>query len=222
MLKAFSLCVTSDLKIMSRRRAQWINPIVFFIIFVSLFGIGLGLDVRLNDIAPAVIWIAFLLTSLFTVEAMFRTELDEGSLEPLLLSPYPLWWLMLAKSVAIWLASCLPLILSLPLLSLFLQLNLIETSVLILSLLAGSPALTLIAMVGAALTLALHRSGVFLGLLMLPLYIPILILGQSSVLSVDETPWPLFQLALLSAISILAMTFAPHGAAAALRAAYDE
>ncbi len=139
----------------------------------------------------------------------------------MLLSPHPLWWLVFAKSVAIWIVSCLPLIVIIPLLGLFMQLNLFENSVLLVSVLIGSPAITLIGVIGAALTITLPRSGVFLGLLLLPLYIPILILGESAVVLLLSSQWPQFQLGMLGAISVLTITFAPFAAAAALKVAMD-
>ncbi len=222
MMPIFYTCLANDLKVMMRNRAQWVHPILFFMIFISLFGIGLGFDSEvLVKISPAIIWIAFLITTLFTIETLFRSEMEEGGLEQLLLSPHPLWWLIFAKSVAIWIVSSLPLIVIIPLLGLFMQLTLFENSVLLISVLIGSPAITLIGVIGAALTITLPRSGIFLGLLLLPLYIPILILGESAVVLLLSSQWPQFQLALLGAISILTITFAPFAAASALKVAMD-
>lgn len=222
MLTSFTACLTNDITALLQSRAQWLQPVIFFIIFISLFGLGLGLDTQLlTKVSPAVVWITFLLTALFTIEAMFRSDYEEGVLEQLLLSPHPLWWLILAKSLAFWVVSCLPLILIMPVVGLILQLSTSENSVLVLSLLIGSPALTFLGVLGASLTIALPRSGIFLGLLLLPLYIPILILGESTVMLLLSAQWPHAQLALLAAISVLALTLVPHAAAAALRAAMD-
>ncbi|MBI2791088.1 MAG: heme exporter protein CcmB [Gammaproteobacteria bacterium] len=222
MMSVFCACMRNDLQVMIRSPKEWSNPILFFIIFISLFGIGLGFDSEiLMKMSPAIIWIAFLLTSLFTIETLFRNEMEEGGVEQLLLSPYPLWWLILAKFVAIWLVSCLPLILFIPLLGMLMQLSLFENSVLVLGLLIGSPAITMVGMIGAALTISMPRSGMFLGLLLLPLYIPILILGESAVSLLLSSTWPAFQLALLGALSILTVTIAPHAVAAALKVAVD-
>lgn len=222
MMSVFCACMRNDLQVMIRSRKEWSNPILFFIIFISLFGIGLGFDSEiLMKISPAIIWIAFLLTSLFTIETLFRNEMEEGGVEQLLLSPYPLWWLILAKFIAIWLVSCLPLILFIPLLGMLMQLSLFENSVLVSGLLIGSPAITMVGMIGAALTISMPRSGVFLGLLLLPLYIPILILGESAVSLLLSSEWPAFQLSLLGALSILTVTIAPHAVAAALKVAVD-
>lgn len=223
MLSAFNTGLMTDLRVMRRNKAQWFNPIVFFIIFITLFGIGLGSTPKqLIQASPAIIWIGFLLISLFTIESLFRTEKEEGMLEQLILSPYPLWWMLTSKSLAIWVASCLPLIVVIPIISLLLQLTLVQMILLTLSLLIGSPALTFVGVVGAALTITLPRSGVFLGLLLLPLYVPILILGESAVVSLLSDNLPVFQFALLGAISVLAMTFAPHLAAGALKTSMDD
>ncbi|MBS0289789.1 MAG: heme exporter protein CcmB [Proteobacteria bacterium] len=222
MLSIFYHCVCHDLKIVLRKPAAWVHPILFFILFISLFGIALGFEKEtLIKISPAIIWIAFLLTSLFTIETVLRREMASGALEQLLLSPYPLWWLMLAKSTAIWIVSCLALIFFVPVLGLFMHLSWYENSILFFSLLIGSPAITLIGMIGAALTLALPSSGLFLGLLLLPLYVPILILGESTLAAMLSSSLPSFQLALLGAISMLTLSLAPHGVAAALRVAMD-
>lgn len=222
MLTIFYLNLCYDLKAIFRYRSQWLYPIVFFIIFISLFGIGLGFDSKqLVQVSPAIIWVAFLLTSLFTIEAVLRKEEEEGILEQLVLSPYPLWWLILAKSWALWMISCLPLITVIPLLGLILQLSTSQILIIVISLLLGSPALTFVGVMGAALTITMSRSGVFLSLLLLPLYIPILILGESAVITLLSSEFPIFEISLLSAISILAITAAPHATAAALKIAME-
>ena len=222
MLAIFKGILKQDLRVMLRQRSEWVQPLVFFMIFISLFGIGLGFDSSmLIMVAPAIIWIAFLLTSLFTIESIFRRELDSGLLEQLVLSPHPLWWLLLAKWLAIWTISCLPLIVLMPLLGLFMNLSLNENGILLLSVLTASPAITMMGMLGATLTLALPRSGVFLGILLLPLYIPVLILGESAVVLLMSGANPVFQMAVLGAISILTLTLIPHAGAFALKVAMD-
>ena len=137
-------------------------PIVFFLVFISLFGIGLGFEnQRLMAASPAIIWITFLFITLSTIDNLFRREQEEGTLSQLVLSPYPLWWLLLAKSVAFWLVACLPLILLTPVFGLIMQLSSQATLALFFSLLVGSPALALLGVVGATLTSAMPRSGVF-------------------------------------------------------------
>lgn len=223
MLNVFWSCVKSDLKILQRKKADWVYPIVFFLVFISLFGIGLGFDnQRLIGASPAIIWISFLFITLTTIDNLFRREQEEGTLAQLVLSPYPLWWLLLAKAVTFWLVACLPLVLLTPLFGLIMQLSKETTGALCLSLLVGSPALALLGVVGATLTSAMPRSGIFLSLLLLPLYVPILILGESVAVQLLTNDDIRFQLALLGAISVFAAVLAPHAAAGALRAAMDD
>lgn len=223
MLSVFVSCIHSDLKTLQRKRADWVYPIVFFLVFISLFGIGLGFEnQRLIAASPAIIWITFLFITLSTIDNLFRREQEEGTLSQLVLSPYPLWWLLLAKSVAFWIVACLPLILLTPIFGIIMQLSSQATAALFLSLLVGSPALALLGVVGATLTCAMPRSGVFLALLLLPLYVPILILGESVVVQLQSAESVHFQLALLGAISVFALIGAPHAAAGALRAAMDD
>lgn len=208
---------------LKRYRALWIQPVLFFIIILSLFGIGLGLDEgMLAEVSPAVIWITFLLTSLLTVDTLIRIDQEEGTLEQLVLSRYPLWWLLLSKSCAVWLISCVPLICLIPLIGLAMHLTLDETAILFITLLVGSPALSFIGVLGATLTVTLPRAGLLLALLLLPLYLPVLILGESALELTIGQPWPLFQTALLLAFSILSITLAPLAASAALKASMDE
>jgi len=220
MLTVFAQCLRNDLKTLIRQPAQWLHPIAFFGLIVCLFGIGLGSDnTQLIQLSPVIIWVAFLLTAIFTIETLFYRDYEEGVLEQWMVSPYPLWWLMLAKSLAFWLASCLPLIVMMPVLGFSLQLTGTQCLLLLISLLLGSPALTFLGVIGATLTLTVARSGVFLALLLLPLFVPILILGVSVVISLLAHEWPVFQMALLGGISVLTMTFAPFAAAAALKVA---
>jgi heme exporter protein B len=208
---------------LKRYRALWIQPVLFFIIMLSLFGIGLGLDEgMLAEVSPAVIWITFLLTSLLTVDTLIRIDQEEGTLEQLVLSRYPLWWLLLSKSCAVWLISCVPLICLIPLIGLAMHLTLDETAILFITLLVGSPALSFIGVLGATLTVTLPRAGLLLALLLLPLYLPVLILGESALELTIGQPWPLFQTSLLLAFSILSITLAPLAASAALKASMDE
>lgn len=222
MLAIFWITLKHDLKIIARTPATWLHPILFFIILISLFGIALGFEGKeLLKITPAILWVCFLLITLFSLENLFRHSYDEGTLEPLILSPYPLWWLLCAKSIALWLAACLPLILVLPLAGMLMQLSFQQIMLLSISLMLGSPAFIWLGMLGAALTLTMPRSGVFLGLLLLPLYIPLLILGESAALVEPLMQFPLFQLTLLAAISVISITLIPHATALALKVAMD-
>lgn len=223
MLGALKSFLYFELCWLKRKRALWLQPVMFYVIILSLFGIGLGLDEgTLAEVSPAVIWITFLLTSLLTIDTLVRMDQEEGVLEQLALSEYPLWWLLVAKSTAVWLVSCLPLVLLIPMISSTMYLTFDESFILFVTLLVGSPALSFIGVLGASLTVALPRAGLLLALLLLPLYLPVLILGESALEATISQGWPVFQTALLSAFSILAITFAPLAASAALKAAMDE
>lgn len=208
---------------LKRKRALWLQPVLFFIIILSLFGIGVGLDEgMLAELSPAIIWITFLLTSLLTVDTLIRIDQEEGVLEQLVLSEYPLWWLLISKSIGVWLASCLPLVLMVPFIGLAMHLTLDESVILFITLLVGSPALSFIGVLGATLTVALPRAGLLLALLLLPLYLPVLILGESALDVTLSQQWPIFQTLMLLAFSVLSITLAPLAASAALKAAMDE
>ncbi len=223
MLNALRMILYYELRWLKRKKALWLQPVMFYLIILSLFGIGLGLDEgTLAEVSPAIIWITFLLTSLLTIDTLVRIDQEEGVLEQFALSQYPLWWIILAKSIAVWLASCLPLVLLIPLISSALYLTFDESLILFVTLLVGSPALSFIGVLGASLTVALPRAGLLLALLLLPLYLPVLILGESALEATISQQWPIFQSTLLSAFSILAMTLAPLAASAALKAAMDE
>lgn len=222
MLAIFKDSVVCDLRSMLKLPSEWFSPIIFFSILITLFGLALGQNnTLLRAVTPAVIWIGFFITQLLTIESLLKREEEEGSLEQLILSPYPLWWLLLAKSLSIWIVASLPLVLLTPLLSILMQLSFSSACMLFLSLLVGSPALTLMAVLGAILTLTLPRAGIYLGLILLPLYIPLLILGESAGTNLLNAQWPLFQVSLLGALSILSLSLIPHAMAGALKAGRD-
>ncbi len=215
---AFLTLLKRDLTLAMRRRSDWLNPLVFFVIVVSLFPLGIGPDGSLlSEIAPGVIWVAALLATLLALDGLFRDDFDDGSIEQLLLSPQPLPVLVLAKILTHWLISGLPLVLLSPLLALLLQLKLQALPTLLGSLVLGTLSLSLIGAIGAALTVGLRRGGVLLPLLVLPLFIPVLIFGSSSV-AAAATGFPVSaQLSLLGGLFFLALALAPWAAAAALR-----
>jgi heme exporter protein B len=207
-----------DLKIAFHKPSELLNPIFFFILVVSLFPLGVGPGPKiLAQIAPGVIWVAALLATLLSMERLFRSDFEDGSLEQLLLSPHPLTLLVLAKVCAHWLTTGLPLLIVSPLLGVLLHLPQEALGVLPLTLLLGTPALSLIGAIGVALTVGLRRGGVLLTLLVLPLYIPVLIFGTSAV-AAGAVGLPVSgQLALLGAILILALLLAPLAIAVGLR-----
>lgn len=217
-LRAFGALVRRDLLLAFRHRGELINPLLFFTIVVTLFPLGVSPEEPvLRTMAPGVIWIAALLAGLFSLESMFRTDFDDGALEHMVLSPQPLPVLVLAKVLAHWLVSGLPMLLMAPVLALLLALPSRGIQALELTLLAGTPLLSLMGSIGVALTVGLRRGGVLLTLLVLPLYIPVLIFATNAVsAAVAGLPFD-GQLYFLAALLALAITLAPFATAAALR-----
>ena len=215
---AFFALLRRDLLLAFRHRGELANPLLFFMIVVTLFPLGVTPEeTLLRKMAPGVIWIAALLASLFSLENMFRSDFDDGALEQMALSPHPLSVLVLAKVLAHWLVSGLPMLLMAPLLALFLALPTPAVYALELTLLVGTPLLSLIGAIGVALTVGLRRGGVLLTLLVLPLYIPVLIFATNAV-SAAGAGLPIEgQLYFLAALLALALTLAPLATAAALR-----
>lgn len=167
--------------------------------------------------APGVIWIAVLLAGLFSLESLFRSDFEDGTLEQMVLSPFPLAWLVLAKVVAHWLVTALPMLLLAPLLGLFLALPAEGVRVLEWTLLAGTPFLSLVGSVGVALTVGLRRGGMLLTLIVMPLYVPLLIFATQAVTSaVAGLPYD-GALDFLMALLFLSLTLAPFATASALR-----
>src|SRR5262245_49280541 len=175
---AFTLQVRRDLRLAARRWGEAGNPLVFFLIVITLFPLALGPEHELlQRFAPGVLWVAALLAMLLAQESVFRSDFDDGSLEQLALSPHPLWLLVLAKVAAHWLLTGLPLVLLSPVGAEALHLPRDALPTLILALVLGTWLLSLLGAVGAALTVGLHRGGVLLAILMLPLAVPTLVLG---------------------------------------------
>ena len=207
-----------DLRISIHKRSEVLNPILFFIIVVSLFPLGVGPGSQtLATIAPGVIWVAALLATLLSMERLFRSDFEDGSLDQFLLTAQPLSILVLAKVAAHWLVAGLPLLLVSPLLGVLLHLPTDALLSLPLSLLLGTPTLSLVGAIGVALTVGLRRGGVLLTLLVLPLYVPILIFGTATVAAAASGLPVTGLLALLGAMLILALTLAPLAIAAGLR-----
>lgn len=207
-----------DLLLALRRRADVLTVLIFFVIVASLFPLGVGADpALLRTIAPGVIWVAALLASMLGLNRMFALDHADGTLEQMLLSATPLGLITAAKVLAHWLVSGLPLVLIAPLLALQFDLSQQYFGVLTLSLLLGTPALSLIGAIGAALTLGLRGGGALLSLLVLPLYIPVLIIGaglvEAASSGIDVTAYFL----LLGAFLLVAAAFAPWAVAVSLR-----
>lgn len=216
--RAFISLVHRDLLLAFRHRGELINPLLFFMIVVTLFPLGVSPEeTLLRTLAPGVIWIAALLSALFSLESMFRSDFDDGALEQMALSPQPLPVLVLAKVLAHWLVSGLPMLMMAPLLALLLAMPGTGIKALELTLLVGTPLLSLIGSIGVALTVGMRRGGVLLTLLVLPLYVPILIFATNAVTAaVAGLPYD-GQIYFLAALLALAMTLSPFATAAALR-----
>ncbi len=194
------------------------TALLFFVIVASLFPLGIGAEPNLlRAIAPGVIWVAALLSTMLSLGRLFAADHADGTLEQLVLGAAPLGVVVAAKSLAHWLVAGLPLVVIAPLLALQYDLPAALYGVLALSLLLGTPALSLIGAIGAALTLGVRGGGVLLALLVLPLYVPVLILGAGSVEMAAAGLAPDGQLLLLGALLVLAAAFAPWAIAAALR-----
>ncbi len=215
---AFVAVVRRDLILAFRNRAEMVNPVLFFILIAMLFPLGVGAEANLlQTIAPGIIWVSALLAAMLSLDKLFRSDMEDGSLEQFLLSAHPLSILILAKVVAHWLVTGLPLLLVSPLLAVFFDLPAQATTILILTLLLGTPVLSLIGAIGVALTVGLRSGGVLLSLLVLPLYIPVLIFSCIAV-DMSMTGLPVdAHLKILSAMLFLSLALAPWPAAAALK-----
>lgn len=207
-----------DLLLATRRWADVFTALVFFVIVVSLFPLGVGPEPNLlRTIAPGVIWVAALLASMLSLTRMFSADYADGTLEQMLLSAAPLGAIVAAKVVAHWLVTGFLVVLIAPLLALQFDLpqNLLAT--LTLSLLLGTPVLSMIGAIGAALTLGLRGGGALLSLLVLPLFVPVLIIGAGTVDMAAAGLGTEAHFLLLAALLVVAAAFAPWAAAAALR-----
>ncbi len=218
MFEVFRTIVRRDLTLAVRRRSDVFTTLFFFIIVVSLFPLGIGPEMNtLRLIAPGVVWVAALLASMLALERLFSVDFEDGTLEQMLLTPQPVTLLVLGKVTAHWLVTGLPLVLMAPLLGLQYDLSTEALGVLLLSLLLGTPALSLIGAIGAALTLGLRGGGVLVSLLVLPLCIPVLIFGAGAVEANVSGLGEQGHLSMLGAILLLSLVLAPVATAAALR-----
>jgi heme exporter protein B len=219
MWRVFRCILTRDITLAMRRRTDVMTTLFFFLIVVSLFPLGVGTEREtLRILGPGVIWVAALLASMLALERLFAADYEDGTLEQMLLTAQPLSLLVLAKVAAHWLLTGLPLVALAPLVGLQYQLPPDALLMMMVSLLIGTPVLSLIGGIGAALTLGLRGGGIQLSLLILPRYIPVLVYGAGAVTVslidlADTQPY----IALLVAFLLLALTFAPVATAAALR-----
>ncbi|HZI88334.1 MAG TPA: heme exporter protein CcmB [Pyrinomonadaceae bacterium] len=214
----FRWIVMRDLTLAWRRRADVLSTLFFFVIVVSLFPLGIGPETNLlRLIAPGVVWVAALLATMLSLGRLFANDFQDGTLEQLLLTPQPLYLVVLGKVLALWLVSGVPLALLSPVIGIQFGLGSNTLVVLVVSLLLGTPVLALIGSVGAALTLGLRGGGVLVSILVLPLYIPVLIFGAGAVDASILGSGVEANLSLLGALLALSLIFAPWATAAALR-----
>lgn len=221
-MSRFLRLVGRDLRLALRQGSDATVAVMFFVLCVVLFPFGIGPEPNiLARIAPGVIWVAALLASLLSLERLFQTDYEDGSLELLSLSPLPLEAMVLAKTLAHWLVTGVPLIAAAPLLAVLLNMDRNGFGVLVLALAIGTPILSLVGAIGAALTLGARRGGVLLSLLILPLYVPVLIFGAGAVDAAVNGLTPRPHLLLLAGILAGALPLAPWASASALRQAVE-
>jgi len=214
----FFALLKRDLLLAFRHRAELFNPLMFFVLVVTLFPLGTGADSKLlQTMAPGIIWVAALLAAMLSLDAIFRSDFEDGSLELLVLNPHPTSILVLAKVLTHWLVTGLPLIIVAPLLAVFLGLDSSLIGLLVLTLLLGTPVLSLIGAVAIALTVGLKRGGILLSLLVLPFYVPVLIFATNAIEMAASGLPVVAQLWILASLLILAITLTPWPTAAALK-----
>ena len=218
MLSAFIAIVRRDLLLALRRRGDIANPLIFALIVISLFPLGLGPEAgALEILAPGLVWVVALLACLLSLEGMFKSDFEDGSLEQLVLSPQPIYLMAMAKVVAHWLVAGLPVALLSPLLAVMLSLPSGGYLALMLSLLVGTMGLSLIGAIGAALTVGLRSGGLLVALLVLPLYVPILIFGVSTVYAAVQGIAFGGYIAMLGGFTMLALILSPFAIAGGLK-----
>ena len=218
MVGVFLRLVGRELTLAVRGGIGTLMAVVFFVIAVTLFPLGVGPELGLlNRIAPGAVWVAALLAALLSLDRLFVADHEDGSLEQLMLGTLPLEFVVLAKAVAHWLTTGLPLAAAAPILALLLNMSTDGLVILIVSLLLGTPILSLIGAVGAALTVGLRRGGALIALLVLPLYVPVLIFGVGAVEGAVLDVGVHANLSILAGGLVGALVLGPLAAAAALR-----
>lgn len=214
--------IKRELSVVLRSQSEFVYPLAFFIIVTSLFPLAVTPDpVQLAFLAPGVIWVAALLSILLSLNGFYQADFEEGSLEQLLLTGVSANSMVLAKSIANWLVTGLPLVIIAPLIGVLFNMDLQANWIALLSLLVGTPSLCLIGSIGMCLTLGLRNGGVLLTLLVLPLFIPVLIFGASAVKAASIGVNYSGQIAILAALLILSIMLAPHAGAAAMKISID-
>lgn len=220
--RALAATLRRDLLLAYRSRGELLNPILFFLLVSVLIPLGVSPEPEvLSLLAPGIIWVMALLSTLLSMDGLFRNDFDDGSLEQLVVSPHPLYLLVLAKVLVHWLVTGLPLTLASPLLGLWMSLPAEGYLALFLSLLVGTVTLSMLGAIGAALTVALRKGGVLISLLIIPFYTPVLLFGTVAVSSaVAGLPYAGL-IAVLAALMALSMGLAPLATAGALKISID-
>ncbi|MBE8166858.1 MAG: heme exporter protein CcmB [Shewanella sp.] len=216
--RGFFTILKRDLSIAIRHRGDIFNPLLFFVMVITLFPLGVGPEPNvLARIAPGIIWVAALLSAMLSLERLFKADFNDGTLEQMLLSPQPLPVLVLAKILAHWLLTGIPLVLISPLLALLLNFESSAYLALVITLALGTPVLSLLGAIGVALTVGLNKGGVLLSLLILPLYIPVLIFATGAIDAAGmDLPYD-GQLAIIAAMLVGSLIMAPFAVGAALK-----
>lgn len=222
MLRVFFAIIQRDLLLAYRRRADLMNPVLFYVIVATLFPLGVSPDAEfLGRLAPGLVWVTTLLAALISMESIFRQDFEDGSIEQLLLNSHPFSLLIFGKVVAHWLITGAPMLLIVPLMAMLLHMPVQAVPVLWITILLGTPILSLIGAIGAALTAGFRGGGVLLGLLVLPLYVPVLIFASSAVSAAADGLAVSGQLAMLGSGLILALLLAPLAISASLKISMD-
>lgn len=224
MLKLFRVMVRRDLLLAYRQKSDVLQTVFFFLVVITLVPLGVGAETELlRSMAPGIVWVAALLAALLSLPRLFAHDFADGTLEQMVLSPDPLPVIVLAKAFAHWLTTGVPITVFASLAAVMFDLKAEVAAVLVFSLLIGTPVLSLLGSVGAALTLGLRSGGVLTSLLVLPLYIPVLIFGAGAAgaVAVAVAVSPAAYLLITGALSLFALAIAPWGSAAALRIALE-
>ena len=221
-MSALLTMVRRDLLLVMRRKSEVLTALFFFAVVTSLFPLGIGADASLlRKIAPGVIWVAALLSTLLGLQRMFAADYADGALEQITLSPQPMVLLITGKIIAHWIVCGLPLVILAPIIGIQFDLGVNSLYVLMATLLLGTPVLSLLGSIGAALTLGVRGGSVLMSLLILPLYIPVLIFGAGAVYAESVGLNTSGHFSLLGALLILALAFVPWVTTAAVKIAIE-
>lgn len=215
---AFKAALRRDWLLAIRNGADLLNPLIFFLIAITLIPLGISPEKAvLSLLAPGILWVMALLATLLSLDGLFRSDYEDGALEQMLISPQPAYFVVLAKVFVHWLTTGVPIALLSPLLGLMISLPGAGYVPLLVSLLLGTAVMSLVGAVGAALTVSLRKGGLLLSLIVMPLYIPVLIFGASTVQSAVQGAPLAMQLAVMGALLALALVLAPLAALGALK-----